>query len=150
MNIWVQPWKPRAHKTPIIIVTYELNADAEGRPQARSVTFFGEQVPSAVSSMRTNISLILATGFLIFVAGLSFAGKLPFSILGLYLVTSAVAFVTYSVDKSAARNGRWRTQESTLHLFALIGGWPGALAAQRLLRHKCKKQSFQTARFDTV
>ncbi|MGD9578618.1 MAG: DUF1294 domain-containing protein, partial [Syntrophorhabdus sp.] len=36
------------------------------------------------------------------------------------------------MDKSAARNERWRTQESRLHLFALIGGWPGALVAQKL------------------
>ena len=132
------------------IVIYELNTDAKGRPQARRVTFLGERLPSAISSWRSNISLILATGFLIFVAGLSFAGKLPFSILGLYLVTSAVAFVAYAFDKTAAKNDQWRTQESTLHLFALIGGWPGALAAQRLLRHKCKKQSFQIVFWATV
>jgi uncharacterized membrane protein YsdA (DUF1294 family) len=30
-----------------------------------------------------------------------------------------------------------------LHLFGLIGGWPGALLAQNFLRHKSKKWSFQ-------
>ncbi|MBU1980413.1 MAG: DUF1294 domain-containing protein, partial [Gammaproteobacteria bacterium] len=52
--------------------------------------------------------------------------------------------------KGAARNDQWRTPESTLHLFALVGGWPGALAAQRLLRHKSKKQPFQMMFWTTV
>jgi len=46
-------------------------------------------------------------------------------------------------SKSAARKGAWRTQESTLHLLSLVGGWPGALVAQQKLRHKSKKQSFR-------
>jgi uncharacterized membrane protein YsdA (DUF1294 family) len=66
------------------------------------------------------------------------------------LGASAAAFLVYALDKSAARNDRWRTQESTLHMFGLIGGWPGALAAQGLLRHKSKKQSFQVVFWATV
>ncbi|EGQ7696847.1 DUF1294 domain-containing protein [Vibrio vulnificus] len=42
-----------------------------------------------------------------------------------------------------AKDGRWRTPESTLHLLSLLGGWPGALLAQFLLRHKSKKQPFK-------
>ena len=71
--------------------------------------------------------------------------RLPVIVLGLYGVASVVAFIAYAIDKSAAQNGRWRTKESSLHMFALIGGWPGALAAQRLLRHKSSKQAFQMA-----
>ncbi len=41
-------------------------------------------------------------------------------------------------------NCRWRTNEQTLHLCSLFGGWPGALIAQRLFHHKSKKLSFQT------
>jgi uncharacterized membrane protein YsdA (DUF1294 family) len=59
-------------------------------------------------------------------------------------------FSTASLDKSAAQNNRWRTQESTLHLFGIIGGWPGALLAQNFLRHKSKKQTFQTVFWATV
>ncbi|RJF97341.1 DUF1294 domain-containing protein [Noviherbaspirillum saxi] len=59
-----------------------------------------------------------------------------------YAVFSLSAFVAYIIDKSAARNGNWRTPEKTLHLLALIGGWPGALLAQSLLRHKSSKRSF--------
>ena len=94
--------------------------------------------------------LALATIFLIFLAAAALSGKLPLTVLGLYLAASAVAFLAYALDKSAARNGRWRTQESTLHLFGLVGGWPGALFAQRLLRHKSSKPSFQIVFWATV
>jgi uncharacterized membrane protein YsdA (DUF1294 family)/cold shock CspA family protein len=132
------------------IVTYELKVDAKGRVQAENVAFVGERAPSNISPERSNISLILSASFLIFVAASAFVGKLPFAVLWLYLVGSTVAFFAYAFDKSAARNDQWRTQESTLHLFALVGGWPGALAAQRLLRHKSKKQSFQILFWATV
>jgi uncharacterized membrane protein YsdA (DUF1294 family) len=59
-----------------------------------------------------------------------------------YVVASAVTIVVYALDKNAAMNGRWRTRESTLHWFALAGGWPGAWIAQRLFRHKTRKGSF--------
>lgn len=51
--------------------------------------------------------------------------------------------VLYAGDKRAATRGQWRTPESTLHLFGLAGGWPGALLAQGLLRHKTAKPGFQ-------
>ena len=132
------------------IVTYELKTDAKGRTQAVSVAFSDDRVPSTSSSVLSNSLLILATAFLCFVAGSTLAGKLPLAVLGIYLIASAIAFVAYALDKSAARNDKWRIQESTLHLFALLGGWPGALAAQRLLRHKSKKQSFQILFWVTV
>ncbi|MDH3354179.1 MAG: DUF1294 domain-containing protein [Chromatiales bacterium] len=61
----------------------------------------------------------------------------------LYIVVSLLTFILYAVDKSAARNGRWRISEKTLHLSALAGGWPGAIFAQQRLRHKSKKRSFR-------
>jgi uncharacterized membrane protein YsdA (DUF1294 family) len=56
---------------------------------------------------------------------------------------SAATFLLYAFDKWAARTGRWRVPERTLHLLALAGGWPGGFIAQRLLRHKSSKRSFQ-------
>ena len=60
-----------------------------------------------------------------------------------YVLLSMVTFVAYAVDKSSARNGTWRVSESTLHFLSLTGGWPGALVAQQVLRHKTRKQSFR-------
>ncbi len=37
-----------------------------------------------------------------------------------------------------------------MHLIVLCGGWPGALAAQHLLRHKNRKQEFQIVFWGTV
>ena len=71
-------------------------------------------------------------------------------ILTVYLVASVAALVAYRVDKTAAESGRWRTPESTLHLLALAGGWPGALLAQRIFHHKSRKPSFRLVFFATI
>lgn len=63
--------------------------------------------------------------------------------LGWYLLASAACYVAYARDKSAARQGRRRTPERTLLLLGVVGGWPGGLLAQRRLRHKTVKASFQ-------
>ncbi len=68
----------------------------------------------------------------------------------LYVVASTGALIAYAVDKSAARRGARRVPEATLHALALIGGWPGALIAQRLYHHKSRKASFQIGFWTTV
>jgi len=78
------------------------------------------------------------------------SGKLPALILWGYLLISLITFFVYAFDKVAAKDGAWRTKESTLHLLSLVGGWPGALIAQQKLRHKSKKQSFRSAFWITV
>lgn len=132
------------------IVTYELGHDPKGRTQANSVAFVLKHASSAAPSGKGKISLMLTAAFVALVAGSAFVGKLPGEVAWFYLAASLAAFLAYALDKSAARNGRWRTQESTLHLIGLAGGWPGALAAQRLLRHKSRKQSFQIVFWATV
>lgn len=67
-----------------------------------------------------------------------------------YIGLSLLAFLAYAVDKSAAIKGGWRTPEKTLHLLSVAGGWPGALLAQQLLRHKCSKPSFVAVFWITV
>ena len=62
-----------------------------------------------------------------------------------YLVSSAIAFVAYGIDKAAAIGGVRRIPEAFLHLLGCAGGWPGALVAQRVFHHKSRKASFQAA-----
>jgi uncharacterized membrane protein YsdA (DUF1294 family) len=75
---------------------------------------------------------------------------LPLWVGGLYLLLSAMTFVAYAADKSAAASGAWRTPERTLHGLALAGGWPGALLAQHVLRHKSTKPIFRQVFWITV
>lgn len=63
----------------------------------------------------------------------------------IYLCASLLTFLLYWRDKHSALKQRWRTPETTLHLFELAGGWPGALLAQQAFRHKTRKPSYQVA-----
>lgn len=60
-----------------------------------------------------------------------------------YGAVSLLAFLLYWRDKRMARAGQWRVPENVLHAVELAGGWPGALLAQQLLRHKTRKVSYQ-------
>ncbi len=131
-------------------VTYNLETDPEGRIRATRVLFEGERLPRDRPRGKGTFANTVALCFLFALAGVTLAGMLPVVVPGLYLVASVVAFGAYAHDKSAAKNNRWRTPENTLHLLALIGGWPGALVAQGLLRHKSSKQSFQITFWVTV
>jgi uncharacterized membrane protein YsdA (DUF1294 family) len=77
-------------------------------------------------------------------------GYTPLWVPACFLVVSLMAFVIYYRDKRAAVTGAWRTPESTLHMLALMCGWPGAVIAQQTLRHKTQKKSFRTVFWLTV
>ncbi len=81
---------------------------------------------------------------------IALVGGLPLWVPSLYLLASLAALGVYGLDKWAARTDRWRTAESTLHLLALVGGWPGALIAQQAFRHKTQKASFRIVFWATV
>lgn len=134
------------------IVTYEVSTDARGRPRATAVEFVrgsGRKQPVAGNaSDRWPLALVALVFALL--AGATVANRLPGTVIALYAGASLIAFIAYALDKAAARAGRWRTQESTLHLLALIGGWPGALLAQRQFRHKTAKPSFRVVYWATV
>ena len=92
----------------------------------------------------TTATPVLVPSIFLALLGISTAfGFLPPVILLTYFLLSLLTYLFYYLDKSAARNGGWRTKESTLHILALLGGWPGALLAQQRLRHKTRKQPFR-------
>lgn len=62
----------------------------------------------------------------------------------IYLFGNGVVFCIYWWDKQAAVNGTWRVSERTLLWLAFVGGSLGAIGAQRVLRHKTRKEPFRT------
>ena len=57
--------------------------------------------------------------------------------------TSAIDFALMGVDKWKARRDAWRIPESTLWLFALIGGALGGTLAMQVFRHKTRHWYFR-------
>lgn len=60
-----------------------------------------------------------------------------------YIFMSALTILYYGVDKKHALMDRWRIPEFYLHCLEFMGGWPGALLAQKEFRHKTKKSHYQ-------
>lgn len=60
------------------------------------------------------------------------------------LLANLLTLVIYGADKMAARKAWRRVPESTLLVFGVVGGWPGAIVGQQLFRHKTQKQPFKT------
>jgi len=132
------------------VVTYGLSKDKQGRPCAANATLAGDKLKEVKAQTSSTPAILFALLFLGGVGVSVAAGSLP-AVIGIgYAALSLIAFVSYALDKSAARRGTWRTEESALHLLGLIGGWPGALLAQQTLRHKSKKGSFRVVFWATV
>ena len=55
-----------------------------------------------------------------------------------------LAFGAFALDKMLAQRGAWRISERTLLTLALVGGSPGAVAAQHVFRHKTRKEPFRS------
>ena len=96
------------------------------------------------------LSYAIALGTLAAITVLFLAGRLPIFVAMSYWVLSVVSAIAYALDKSAARRGGQRLSENSLHLISILGGWPGALIAQQLFRHKTKEKVFRTVFWITV
>lgn len=132
------------------VITYALSRDPRGRLQADNIRFADATEPV---DDRARPGMLGPAFMLIFCASLVGAGllrQIPMKVLLAYAAMSAIAFIAYGLDKSAASAGRQRTPESTLHFLGLFCGWPGALLAQRMFRHKSRKAAFQSTFWGTV
>jgi uncharacterized membrane protein YsdA (DUF1294 family)/cold shock CspA family protein len=132
------------------VVTYDLSKDKQGRICAVKVLRSGENKQRTEKQEKKSYSIFFAVLFLIIVGISALTKSLPILVLPLYYIISIFTFIMYSIDKSAAQNGDWRTPESTLHFLSLLGGWPGAIIAQQKLRHKSKKEDFRIVFWVTV
>lgn len=142
-------------------VRFELARDRTGKPRARNVVLLQPARAPAAPALHAGrrhggpapwsaARALAMAGFVLVYLAVALLCQVPAWVAGLYLVASAVCFLAYAIDKSAATAGRRRTPERTLLLLGLVGGWPGALLAQQLLRHKTRKTTFRAAFWATV
>lgn len=136
------------------LISYELRKDARGRSNAGAIRFAStskaqvaqEPQGPAPRLPRTSLGLVA-----LLAATAGWMTKLiPDWAMLAVVGMSLLALIFYLSDKAAAQRGHWRTPESTLHMIALFGGWPGALLAQGLFHHKTSKRSFQQVFWATV
>ncbi len=135
-------------------LSFEVELGPKGK-RARKVQFLQvrrSRPPSAraVRAQWGTATLFVLPAFLLLYLVVAMLRRPPLWIAGLYVVASALAFSAYGADKQAAVRGARRVPERTLHLMAIAGGWPGALLAQQLLRHKSTKPAFRQVFWGTV
>jgi uncharacterized membrane protein YsdA (DUF1294 family)/cold shock CspA family protein len=127
-------------------VTFELQPQDGGRSDAAvKVLPMGERFaapttgPSRSFAIDWLIALLqaLALGIALLTA------RLPGWVAALVLAGSFMAFVIYNIDKRRAEQGLSHARISEVGLLQIsLIGWPGALAAQQLFRHKSSKSGF--------
>lgn len=131
-------------------ITFSIAKDKQGRYCADEATFSGEKLKKKQAKNVSKFSIYLSVIFLGLIVVAFIIGYIPINLVLVYLGGSTLTFILYAYDKSKAKRGAWRTPESTLHLFALAGGWPGAAIAQQTLRHKSQKKEFRSVFWLTV
>jgi uncharacterized membrane protein YsdA (DUF1294 family)/cold shock CspA family protein len=126
-------------------LSYVAGSDGQGKPRAQQVLSLEPKAavaaPRKASAPQSRVWLIPAFATLVLACQLLWG--LPHALWGVYVAMSMATFIVYYGDKRAAAKGAWRVAESTLHGLALACGWPGALLAQSILRHKSSKPRFQ-------
>ena len=140
------------HRLPQIndTITFSITKDKQERYCANEAIFLGEKMKKKQTNNINKFSIYLSITFLCLVIIASMMNYIPINLAYAYIGLSVITFIAYAFDKSKAKRGAWRTPENTLHLFALIGGWPGAAIAQQILRHKSKKREFRIVFWCTV
>ncbi|AZQ82761.1 DUF1294 domain-containing protein [Colwellia sp. Arc7-635] len=132
------------------MITFSITKDRDGRYCACDATFSGESLKQSNNKQINKFSIYLAVTFLATIVSSFYLGYSPVKLMAIYFGLSTLTFVIYATDKSKAQREVWRTPESTLHLLALAGGWPGAALAQQYLRHKSSKLAFRRVFWATV
>jgi len=130
-------------------VTYLVRKDRDGRLQAAQVAF-ANPAPGISARPDQILAVVIAAAAIAGVWAAAVMGRMPMWVAFLYTGASLLTFLVYALDTYAALHGRWRVSENTLQALALAGGWPGALVAQRWLRHKSRKMSFQVTFWGAV
>ncbi len=121
-------------------IIFEIGKDKKGRPCAQKAVHVNEGGRITSENILFLCLLMGAPTFALV--------RLALTINGAYLASyvlfvSTVTYFIYAWDKRRATQKQYRESEFVLHQLAVLGGWPGGFIAQRRLRHKCSKVSFQ-------
>lgn len=127
-------------------ISFVVTRDQRG-PRATQVRYAGA---ARRGGNDLTVPALVAAAFFVALGGAVALDRLPLVVLGGVGGLSVLALLLYRSDKRAAERGTWRTPESTLLAVGLAGGWPGALIARRLFRHKTRKQPFVALLWLTV
>ncbi len=136
-------------------LSFEVELGPQGKKRAKNVALIRAARPTKARAQASpaqwgTASLFAIPAFLLVVLGVAVVWRVPGVLAVAYLLASIACFLAYALDKSAAAQGRWRISEGTLLGLGLLGGWPGAIVAQQVLRHKSSKASFRAAFWGTV
>ena len=133
-------------------VTFEVELGPQGKKRARDVEIWSARPDAVCNSpaQQGTATLFTIPAFVVVYLAATLLWDPPLWFAFIYLIASAVTFLTYAKDKSCAQRGARRTSESTLHTLSLAGGSPGALLAQQILRHKSIKAEFRSIFWGTV
>lgn len=137
-------------------VSFEVEVAADGKKRARKVDVLRETARAPLRRRGHGpapwgtASIVAIPVFVLMYVAVAWIWRVPGWVAVLYLAASVVCFAAYAIDKSAAAASSRRISENKLHVLALAGGWPGALVAQQLLRHKSSKLSFRAVFWVTV
>jgi uncharacterized membrane protein YsdA (DUF1294 family)/cold shock CspA family protein len=125
------------------VILYDLTLDEQNRNRAENIRYKYAGEMNVPEMRPVSLGVIFSVAFVGLLLALYALKMLPVVILLHYLILSLVAFLAYAFDKSAAKQKRWRTKESTLQALAFFSGWPGAVLGQRVFWHKVSKHEFQ-------
>jgi len=125
-------------------ITFEVERQSDGKPRAARAQYAAVPYTPPIRPTSPVLGALAVLAFAAIYVLVELAwGPVPLWVLFVYLGVSVVTFAAYAIDKSAARLRRRRVAETSLILLGMFGGWPGAILAQQLLRHKTAKPSFR-------
>lgn len=136
-------------------LTFEVELNRDGKKRAANVgvasVVRSRQLPRAGRPARWSpASAFAIPAFIAIYIAVALTWRVSAWFALAYVSLSIVCLLAYALDKSAAVAGRRRSSEQSLLILGLLGGWPGGLLAQQLLRHKSSKASFRSAFWGTV
>lgn len=139
---------------------YVVQLDGQGRYKAKQVSYLKASQTQKKSNRDKKNQVnnqeklqpmqMACIAYILAVTGLSLAGLLNGMLLLLIGLVNLITYWMYAQDKEAAQQGNRRVPENTLHILAVLGGWPAAWLAQQKLRHKTQKQPFLNVYFCTI